>query len=88
MKWLAPNRIRIWPYAKSDCGPFSTQYEPRVLPKSNYSGVKNRKVGDFLRLAHYYYGKNCFVVEDGEHLTFRKVTSASGTALCHVSFPE
>ena len=77
MKWLGPNRIRIWPYAKSDCGPFSTQYEPRVLPKSNYLGVKNRKVGDFLRLAHYYYGKNCFVVEDGEHLTFRKVNILS-----------
>ena len=73
MKWLTPNRIRIWPYAKSDCGPFSTQYESRLEAKRNHWAVSRRKVGDFLRLAHYYYGKNCFVVEDGEHLTFRKV---------------
>ena len=77
MKWLSPNLIRVWPYAKSDCGPFSSQYEGRVLAKSNYWAVSRRKTGDFLRLAHYYYGKNCFVVEDGEHVTFSKVNILS-----------
>ncbi|MDO5319788.1 MAG: heparinase II/III family protein [bacterium] len=77
MKWLSPNRIRIWPGVKSDCGPYSTQYEDRLKAENNYWTVKRRKVGDFLRLSHYYYGKNCFVVENGEQIVFNGVNILS-----------
>ena len=78
MKWLAPDRIRIWPGVKSDCGPYSSpQYDNRLTAENNYWAAKRHKVGDFLRLDHYYYGKNCFVVEDGGHVTFSKVNILS-----------
>ena len=77
MTWLAPNRIRIWPGVRSDCGPYSTQYVDRLKAETNYRSVKMRNVGDFLRLAHYYYGKNCFVVENGGHVSFGNVNILS-----------
>lgn len=73
MRWLSENRIRVWPYVKSDCGPYSTQYLNRGTAENNYLRVKARRVGELIRLAHYYYGKNCFVVENGSHITFDAV---------------
>lgn len=71
--WETPSRARIYPGVREPGRPFNEAYARSFNPGVNRATVKKAKVGSFCRLAHYYYGKNCFNLEANRHVTFQDV---------------
>jgi hypothetical protein len=76
-KWLAPNKVRLWPGVKpvEDLQMNSWRKHDYSLtnPDRNRWCVKSLKEGRLYRLGHYYVGKNCFDMLSNRHLTFEDV---------------
>ena len=72
-EWISPNRARIYPGVREPGKLFNEAYAKSYTPAVNRAAVRGAKVGMFNRLAHYYYGKNCFNLESNRHLTLEDV---------------
>lgn len=66
-QWLAPARIRVWPFVEGpECVRWQGPNKREFSPKLNRESVREHKPGQILRIAHTYYGKGCFTLDSNE----------------------
>ena len=74
IRWLAVNRIRVWPSVMDQSTAYLPDQVGKFSPARNRDTVRGFERGGFYRLVHYYYGKGCFLLHDNRHVTLKNIT--------------
>ena len=73
-EWLSPTRIRVYPGVVDPSAPRWTGPNKRTFtPRDNRKMTDGVKVGDFVRIAHAYYGKGGFTLDSNADFTLHDV---------------
>ena len=73
-EWLSPTRIRIYPGVVDPTAPRWTGPNARTFtPGNNRTMAGGVKVGDFVRIAHAYYGKGGFTLDSNADFVLHDV---------------
>lgn len=73
-QWLAPTRIRVYPAVVDPTAPrWTGPGERKFNPAMNRKWAGQMKVGDYVRIAHAYYGKGGFTLDSNSDFTLHDV---------------
>ena len=73
-EWLSPTRIRVYPAVVDPTAPrWTGPNERKFTPGMNRTWAGQVKVGDFVRIAHAYYGKGGFTLESNADFSLHDV---------------